>query len=280
MKYIGEVEGKHGKFSFFHYDEYIGLSLREYGEYSEIELSFILNFIKIGDAVIDIGANIGAFTVPISKKVQKTGLVLAFEPQIEIFKLLTSNIKKNELQNVSLHNFGLGLENKTVFIEKIDYSKVGNFGGVSLVNDNKSFIQILKNKEKEKIKVSNLNSFLNIKKCDFIKMDIELMEFEALKGGMKLIKKFRPIMWIENHRKYPNQINKLLINEEYKLFWVTTRLYNDDNYFLNTNNYYSDSFTFNILCIPNEKVKNFEVDFLDRITDEYSKPEKLFTKSL
>lgn len=280
MKYIGEVEGKHGKFSFFHYDEYIGLSLREYGEYSEIELSFILNFIKIGDAVFDIGANIGAFTVPISQKVQKTGQVLAFEPQIEIFKLLTRNIKNNELQNVSLHNFGLGLENKTVFIEKIDYSKVGNFGGVSLVYDNKSFIQILKNKEKEKIKVSNLDSFLNIKKCDFIKMDIELMEFEALKGGIKLIKKFRPIMWIENHRKYPNQINKLLINEEYKLFWVTTRLYNDDNYFLNTNNYYSDSFTFNILCIPSEKVKNFEVDFLDRIADEYSKPEKLFTKSL
>ena len=280
MSEASEVEGKHGNFFFFHYDEYIGLSLREYGEYSEIELSFILNFIKIGDVVFDVGANIGAFTVPISKKVQKEGSVIAFEPQVEICKLLTRNIKKNELKNVKIHNFGLGLEKKTVFIDKIDYSKVGNFGGVSLAGDNKSFTQILKNGEKEKIKVVNLNFFLNIEKCDFIKMDIELMEFEALKGGMKLIKKFRPIMWIENHRKYPNQINKLLIAMRYSLFWVTTKLYNNDNYFLNTNNYYSDTFTFNILCIPNEKVKNFEVDFLDRIVNEYSKPEKLFTKSL
>ena len=111
-------------------------------------------------------------------------------------------------------------------------------------------------------------------------MDIELMELEALKGGTKLVKKFRPTMWIENHCTYPNQINKLLIAMRYSLFWVTTRLYYNDNYFLNTNNYYLDTFTFNILCNLNEKVKNFEVDFLDRIVDEYSKPEKLFTKSL
>ena len=67
--YIGEVKAKHGVFSFCHFDKYIGLAIREYGEFSEIELSLMSKFIMKGDVVFDIGANIGAFTVPFSKKV-------------------------------------------------------------------------------------------------------------------------------------------------------------------------------------------------------------------
>ena len=47
-KFIGTINAKHGKFTFCHYDEYIGLSMREYGEYSEIEYSVIEKFIKRG----------------------------------------------------------------------------------------------------------------------------------------------------------------------------------------------------------------------------------------
>ena len=48
-KHIGEVKAKHGVFSFCHFDEYIGLSLREYGEFSEIELSLMSIFIMIDE---------------------------------------------------------------------------------------------------------------------------------------------------------------------------------------------------------------------------------------
>ena len=44
---------------FCHFDEYIGLSMREYGEYSELELKTILEFINEGDTIFDVGANIG-----------------------------------------------------------------------------------------------------------------------------------------------------------------------------------------------------------------------------
>ncbi len=52
--HIGEVKAKHGVFSFCHFDEYIGLSLREYGEFSEIELSLMSKFIMKDDVVFDI----------------------------------------------------------------------------------------------------------------------------------------------------------------------------------------------------------------------------------
>ena len=82
--HIGEVKAKHGVFSFCHFDKYIGLSLREYGEFSEIELSLMSKFIMKDDVVFDIGSNIGAFTVPFARKVGEFGQVYAFEPQKEI----------------------------------------------------------------------------------------------------------------------------------------------------------------------------------------------------
>ena len=64
---IGKVKGKHGIFHFCHYDEFIGLSIREYGEYSELELKTILKFINEGDVVFDIGLNIGCFLCQLQK---------------------------------------------------------------------------------------------------------------------------------------------------------------------------------------------------------------------
>ena len=106
--HIGEVKAKHGVFSFCHFDEYIGLSLREYGEFSEIELSLMSKFIMKDDVVFDIGSNIGAFTVPFAKKVGELGQVYAFEPQKVIYDLLQDNVNKNKLKNVKVFNVGMG----------------------------------------------------------------------------------------------------------------------------------------------------------------------------
>ena len=65
---IVKVSGKHGVFKFFNNDIYVGSSLREFGEFSEIEYSMMEKFVQDGDTVIDVGANIGCFTVPFSKK--------------------------------------------------------------------------------------------------------------------------------------------------------------------------------------------------------------------
>ena len=151
--FIGTVEAKHGKFNFCHFDEFIGLSLREYGEYSELELSTIQQFIKKGDVVFDIGANIGAFSVPLAKKVGPTGKVYSFEPQPYIAELLNQNIKSNKLRNVKISRKALGSKKQTLKLDDIDYSRVGNFGGVGLVLNNSGFTK-LKSKKKHNISVT------------------------------------------------------------------------------------------------------------------------------
>ena len=269
--YIGEVKAKHGVFSFCHFDEFIGLSMREYGEFSEIELSLMLKFIMKDDVVFDIGANIGAFTVPFAKKVGDFGEVYSFEPQKLIYEILNENVNKNKLKNVKVFNIGVGKKEEELELNDIDYSKVGNFGGVSFKYESSSFTKNIKNK-KYKVKVKNLDQLTEIKKCNFIKMDVEFMELEILTGGKNFLKKFRPILWIENHDLYPNKINKFLLENDYNAYWVYSTAFNKSNYFINDNNYFGELGTLNTLAIPRED-KRFSLDKkFDKIIDHYSKP--------
>jgi len=276
-KYIGEVKGKHGVFSFCHFDEYIGLSMREYGEFSEIELSLMSKFIMKDDVVFDIGANIGAFTVPFAKKVGELGKVYAFEPQKLIYDILQENINKNKLENVKVFNAGVGIKEEELELNDIDYSKVGNFGGVSFKYESSSFTKNIKNK-KYKVEVINLDQLMEIKKCNFIKMDVELMELDILKGGRNFLKKFRPILWIENHQSYPNKINKFLLENDYDAYWAYSTVFNESNYFINENNYFDEMGTLNTLAIPKED-NRFSMDKkFDKIIDHYTKPKILLRK--
>ena len=117
-----KISAKHGVFQFCINDEFIGLALNQYGEFSEIELSIMNKFIKKNDIVFDIGSNIGAFTVPFAKKVGINGKVFAFEPQPFIYKILKKNIELNRLCNVKLFKNGVGEKKETIKIDEMDYS--------------------------------------------------------------------------------------------------------------------------------------------------------------
>jgi len=276
-KHIGEVKAKHGVFSFCHFDKYIGLSLREYGEFSEIELSLMSKFIMKDDVVFDIGSNIGAFTVPFAKKVGELGQVYAFEPQKVIYELLQDNVNKNKLKNVKVFNVGIGKKKEELELNEIDYSEVGNFGGVSFKYDSSSFTKNIKNK-KYKVKITNLNEFMEIEKCNFIKIDVELMELDILTGGKNFLKKFRPILWIENHQFYPNEINKFLLENDYNAYWAYSNIFNESNHFINGNNYFGELATLNTLAIPKEDYR-FSMDKqFDKIIDLYTKPKIVLNK--
>ena len=67
---------------------------------------------------------------------------------------------------------------------------------------------------------------------NFLKIDAENMDLDVLKGGKNFLKKFRPTLWVENQKKYPNEINKFLLLNDYEPFWVSTMFYNPDNFFI------------------------------------------------
>lgn len=128
-------ECKHGIFLVNPMDTYVGRSLQIYGEWSENELSLFHKFISEGDLVMDIGANIGAFTVPLSRFVGENGRVLAFEPQRVISQQLGANVAMNNLGNVEINNVAVGSVESVIEVPRINYGIPGNFGAVSLLSN-------------------------------------------------------------------------------------------------------------------------------------------------
>ena len=119
---------------------------------------------------------------------------------------------------------------------------------------------------------------MEIEKCNFMKIDVELMELDILTGGKNFLKKFRPILWIENHQFYPNEINKFLLENDYNAYWAYSNMFNKSNYFINDNNYFGELATLNTLAIPKEDYR-FSMDKqFDKIIDLYTKPKIVLNK--
>lgn len=132
--------------------------------------------LKQGDIVVDAGAYSGFFTIYASKKVGKNGKVISFEPDPFNFHLLKRNVALNKLTNVALINKGLYSKDATLsfYVQGIGSSFVIPKGKDVI---NKAIAVSLDSELKR----------LGIEKVDFIKMDIEGGEIEAVKGFVQTI---------------------------------------------------------------------------------------------
>jgi FkbM family methyltransferase len=224
-------------------DEYVGRSLALYGEFCEGEAEVFRRLVGGGDAVVGAGANIGAHTVLLARLVGKKGAVLAFEPQPMLHQTLCANMALNNVTNVMAERCGLGGRSQTLHIPVLDYGSRHNFGGLSL-----DLVEA-----GEPVPVRRLDSY-GLKKCSFIKMDIEGMEQQALEGASSTIHALRPMMYVENDRreKSPGLI-RLLLSMDYALWWHVTFLYNPGNFAGNEDNVFGATASINMLCAPVER---------------------------
>ena len=233
---------KDGKFCYFPHDFYIGGSLERYGEYVGDESEFMLQYIKEGDRVVEVGANIGCHTVAFAKAVGPTGQVFAFEPQRIIFQMLCANLALNAIWNVHTAHMGLGTAERTACVYPFDYAKGNNFGGGMIVPEGGEPVQIMP-----------LDRF-NLARCDFIKIDVEGMEAEVLRGARGVISQHRPIIYMENDRE---EKKKTLIDMmrvmNYDLYWHIPPLFRVNNWRNNPVNDYGNIVSINMLCLPKEK---------------------------
>jgi len=167
---------------------------------------------------IDVGANIGKYSIILGKKLNDTGKVLAFEPMPEIFKILKKNIDLNNLQNIIPIEIALGDEEG--YIEfYLDKENVGG-GGHSLVKktENKIKVQVKK--------LDNILKNLKIKNVDLIKIDVEGAEADVLKGAEKTLKKYHPRIIFEAwNEEYLDKIKKVLQPFNYKIKQIAPENY-------------------------------------------------------
>ncbi len=246
------VQGRHGLFLINQNDRYIGQSFLKYGEYNHDEwlmLKDILNVIE-GD-VIEVGANIGAHSIGIARHLSTKNFSLhLFEPQEIIFQNLCANISLNALTNAHTHLQACGAENKTILIPKLSPFIGNNFGGVRILQENLHTQALM-----DEVACVTLDDVLasRIQKLACIKVDVEGMELEVLKGATKLITQHRPVLYVENDspEKSPDLVTHIQA-QNYRLWWHMPRLFSPNNFLGQVEDIFPNLASFNMLCMPVE----------------------------
>jgi FkbM family methyltransferase len=133
------------------------------------EISLIKRYVKKGDVVLDIGANVGFYTEIIASIVGENGEVHAFEPDPVNFNHLKDSCK--EKRNIFINNLAITKEPGEL---KLFTSNLLNVDHRTYpINDfGKSFT----------VKAESIDHYLKGKKVNFIKMDIQGAELYALQG--------------------------------------------------------------------------------------------------
>ena len=145
--------------------------------------------------IVDGGANIGFFSVPVAHKTQGRGTrIISFEPQRQLFQALGGSLALNGYRHVYLHNCGLGAEPGQAQLPQVDYSKVQDFGTISLSND--TTVNEDGWMADRVVDITSIDA-MALPRLDFFKLDVEGYEVSALTGALATIKQHRPWIWVE-----------------------------------------------------------------------------------
>jgi len=162
-------------------------------------VDFFKKFIKKGDLVIDIGANIGDTTVPMALAAGSSGITLGFEPNSYVFKILEKNASVNkEKQNIVPLNYAISVKEEEFYYVSSEASFAN--GAISPTKESAHGKFVLPNK----IKGVNLMTLLEekypdqLEKLSFIKIDTEGYDKEIIKSIAGLIEKYKPVIVAES----------------------------------------------------------------------------------
>jgi FkbM family methyltransferase len=147
---------------------------------------------KKGDIVIDIGAHIGLYTIISSKRVGANGKVVAIEADPSNFEMLNSNIKLNQLTNVTPLNYAVySKESKVKLYLPSGESGFTKYNTImpNWINTQEKFVEVNANTLDYLLQLNEIRQ----EEVNWIKIDVEGAEFEVLKGATNVLSKSKDI---------------------------------------------------------------------------------------
>ena len=193
--------------------------------------------------IVDGGANIGFFTIPVANRTQGRGTrIIAFEPQRQLFQAQGGSLALNGYNHVYLHNVGLASDPGIAQLPKIDYSVAQDFGTVKLSGD--TTVDEDGWMSDRVVDITSIDA-MDLPGLDFFKLDVEGYEIPALTGAINTIQKYRPWIWVEYFITGAETIKESLIElNDYEFFIVDYQ---------------------NMLCAPNEKLSKITTTGLQEV---------------
>lgn len=195
------------------------LRLSIHGIYEPFETEIVKKVVKRDDVILDIGANIGYYSLIFAEIVGDQGRVFAFEPSPANFALLSKNIEINNYKNVTL-------------VQEAVSNKTGK-GKLYLCEDNQGDHRIYDSYDGRRsisIETTRLDDYFKNYdgKVDFIKMDIQGAEGGAIQGALSLLRKNKNLkiiteLWPVGLKRCGIDVKeylKLLIGQGFTLYQI------------------------------------------------------------
>ena len=183
----------------------VGFQLMNGSSYEGAEVDFALWLLRgrqadrgMGVIGIDCGANIGVHTIEWGRAMFGWGHVYSFEPQEPLFYALAGNIAINNCLNVTARLAAVGESCGTIGVPFVDYCVPSSFGSLELAPTSAEFIgqPVDHGRPARHVQMLTLDS-LELPRVDLVKIDIEGMEMQALRGGAETLRRCKPALIIE-----------------------------------------------------------------------------------
>lgn len=170
-------------------------------------ISIFKAFCKDDSCVLDLGANIGLTAIALAD-ICTQGKVIAVEPLPQSFHFLKSNFKNTHFNNVDFYNFAVGNKKSEIFMQAKNDFLAGAFIADRFQADKTHFTT------KVDIDfIDNVFDKFNLKKIDFIKLDLEGYEILALEGAKETLNKYKPIVYLEMNHWCLNVFQRITLPE-------------------------------------------------------------------
>lgn len=166
-----------------------------FGIFELWEANFFKQLIRPGMVVVDVGGNIGQYTLLAAKRVGQQGQVHTFEPASLNYSIIERNICRNGFQDrVVLNKMALTSERKP------GYMMIANDGGSNAIATPENLSRPEDAPHLEEIECETLDHYLQthrIDRVDVLKIDAEGCDFEVLKGAVNTLKTHGPLLFVE-----------------------------------------------------------------------------------
>lgn len=197
-----DITCDHGEFTIFevhHGEDSFSHIINDWNNY----WSKVIDIVPNKNCVVQAGGHFGLYAIILSKMFNE---VYTFEPENNNFHCLTVNCLKNVRPNIYKFEAALGATSGSTYIEHAYTSGQHRINHDGLVDHrdelfNRTFYI--------KKPILNIDS-LCLESCDLIFLDLEGYEPYALIGALETIKKYRPVIFVENYFDGQEKLNSTL----------------------------------------------------------------------
>jgi len=181
-----------------------------YGGWEPKSMRLMAHHVKSGSVAYDLGANYGMHTLYLARLVGPAGRVYAFEPNPEVFSALEEHVALNSFTAVTTVRKAISEDVGAAIFDRAHHRGAGHLVSSATVISGLTF----------DVETTTLDKFVftdGNAPPEFIKVDIEGAESAALRGGLQVLARYRPILLVELHNPTEDRaVGHILKNLRYR----------------------------------------------------------------